>query len=624
MNGCSNRASTLHRTSRNIAVAIAFLGSMLPALGQQPFQTLLVGLDHRPVTSLNGDWHYLVDQSPARALYLENGAINDKSYAMNEHPNLVGKHNEEYDFSTAPTLKVPGDWNTQSPQLFNYEGVVWYQRDFDAQPKPGTRSFLHIGAANYRSHVWVNQKRVCDHEGGFTPFDCEVTSVLHPGSNFVVIAVDATRLIDGIPSVGYDWFNYGGLTRDVSLVTVPSAFIDDYDVHLSHGPAWQPGNMELTGYVHLLGAAAGTPVTIDVPEAGAIITVKTDADGRAPFSVKATRLTLWSPESPKLYKVRITSGIDELTDDIGFRDIRVDGTRILLNGKAVFLEGINAHAEAPVRGGRVNNDQDVVTIFSYIKELNANFVRLCHYPHDERMERAADRDGIMVWSEIPNWQHISFDKPEVYTKDVTMLKEMIRRDRNKASVIFWSVSNETPNNPIRTKFLTGLVNEARQLDSTRLITSALNSEHIEGNTVTLNDPFANVLDVIGINEYIGWYTGVPEDADTMHWILPEKPVVMSEFGAEAKYGNHGANDQRWTEEQQANVYNHQLVMLGKIPQLRGTAPWILADFRSNTRNIPKLQDGYNRKGLFSENGQKKQAFFILQRTYKDNTVGHAE
>ncbi len=149
-------------------------------------------------------------------------------------------------------------------------------------PKPGTRTFLHIGAANYRSHVWVNEKRVCDHEGGFTPFDCEVTSVLHPGSNFVVIAVDATRLVDGIPSVGYDWFNYGGLTRDVSLVTVPDAFIDDYDVHLAHGPAWQPGNMELTGYVHVLDAAAGTPVTIDVPEAGAKITVKTDGMAALP------------------------------------------------------------------------------------------------------------------------------------------------------------------------------------------------------------------------------------------------------------------------------------------------------------------------------------------------------
>ena len=611
---------------RSLAAAFVCLGMMLPAVAQQPFQTLLVGVDHRNTVSLDGDWHYLVDQAPFRALYTISGAVNDHSYAMNTHPNIFGgKHNEEYDFSTAPTLKVPGDWNTQVPQLFNYEGVVWYERDFDAQPKPGTRTFLHIGAANYRSHVWVNQKRVCDHEGGFTPFDCELTAVLHPGSNFVVIAVDATRLVDGIPSVGYDWFNYGGLTRDVSLVTVPTAFIDDYDVHLVHGSAWQPDNTELTGYVHVLDAPAGTPVMLDIPEAGVHTVLKTEADGQAPFSVKASQLTLWSPQTPKLYKVTLTSGSggqqDRLTDDIGFRDIRVEGTHILLNGRAIFLNGINVHAEAPIRGGRVDNDQDVATLFSYIKDLHANFVRLCHYPQDERMTRTADRDGILVWSEIPNWQHISFDKPEVYAKDVVMLKEMIRRDRDKASVILWSVSNETSNNPTRTQFLTNLANEARALDSTRLITSALNSEHIEGSTATLNDPLADAMDVVGVNEYIGWYGGAPEAADTMHWILPDKPIIMSEFGAGAKQSNHGADNQRWTEEQQANVYRHQLIMLSRIPQLRGISPWVLMDFRSTTRNIPILQDGYNRKGLISEDGKKKEAFFILQRAYEDNSVG---
>jgi beta-glucuronidase len=623
------RATVLHLLHRILAAACLCLGLMLPAFSQQPFQTLLVGVDHRTVSSLDGDWHYLVDQAPFRALYTNSGAINDRSYARNTHPNITGgPHNEEYDFATAPTLKVPGDWNTQVPQLFNYEGVVWYQRDFDAQPKPGTRTFLHIGAANYRSHVWVNEKRVCDHEGGFTPFDCEVTAALHPGSNFVVIAVDATRLVDGIPSVGYDWYNYGGLTRDVSLVTVPTAFIDDYDVHLAHGPAWQPGNTELTGYVHVLDAPAGTPVSLDIPEVGVHTSVKTEADGRAPFTVKANKLTLWSPQTPKLYKVTLATGSgeeqDKLTDDIGFRDIRVDGTRILLNGKAVFLKGINVHAEAPIVGGRVDNDQEVATLFSYLKDLHANFARLCHYPHDERMTRTADRNGIMIWSEIPNWQHISFDKPEVYAKDAAMLNEMIRRDRNKASVILWSVSNETGNNPTRTKFLTDLANEARKLDSTRLITSALNSEHVVGETATLNDPLTDALDVVGVNEYIGWYGGVPEDADNMHWVLPEKPIIMSEFGAEAKIGNHGPDTQRWTEEQQASVYKHQLVMFSKIPQLRGITPWVLMDFRSTTRNIPKLQDGYNRKGLFSEDGKKKQAFFILQKAYEDNTVGKPE
>jgi beta-glucuronidase len=611
---------------RFVFAATVVMGIGIPAAGQQPFQTLLVGVDHRTnVTSLDGDWHYLVDYPPFRALYTGSGAINDRGYALNSHPNITsGPHNEEYDFATAPTLKVPGDWNTQVPQLFAYEGVVFYERDFDAEPQPGTRTFLYIGAANYRSHVWVNQKRVCDHEGGFTPFDCELTAVLHPGSNFVVIGVDATRLKDGIPSVGYDWYNYGGLTRDVSLVTVPSAFIDDYDVHLAHGSTWQPGNTELTGYVHVLDAPAGTPVTIDIPEAGAKTTVNTDAEGNANFSVKAQQLTLWSPETPKLYKVNLSSGADKLTDDIGFRDIRVDGTRILLNGKAIFLKGVNLHAEAPIRGGRADNDQDVALMFSYLKDLNVNFVRLCHYPHDERMTRTADREGIMVWSEIPNWQQISFDKPEVYAKDVVMLKEMIRRDRNKASIIMWSVSNETSNNAVRTKFLTDLVNEARQLDPTRLITSALNTARRAGNEGILDDPFADVLDVVGLNQYIGWYGGQPEDADNIHWTLPQKPVIMSEFGAEAKIGNHGPVTQRWTEEQQAYVYKHQLVMFAKIPQLRGTTPWVLLDFRSTTRNIPLLQDGYNRKGLLSEDGKKKQAFFIMQKAYEDNSVGKPE
>ena len=596
----------------------------LPAAAQQPLQTLLVGVDRRSVTSLDGDWHYLVDAPPAGQLYSSNGQINDHGYAMNTHPNLVGKHNQEYDFATAPTIKVPGDWNTQVPQLFNFEGVLWYQRDFDAQPQPGTRTFLHIGAANYRSHVWVNQKRVCDHEGGYTPFDCEVTAVLHSGSNFVVIAVDSTRLADGIPSVGIDWFNYGGLTRDVSLVTVPNAFIDDYDLHLTHGPTFDAGNTQLTGYVHVLDAPAGTAVTIDIPEASAKTIVKTDADGNAPFSVNATKLVLWSPDSPKLYKVHLTAGEDSLNDDIGFRDIRVDGTRILLNGKAIFLQGANMHAEAPVHGGRASSQADADTVFGYLKDLHANFVRLAHYPHDERMERTADRDGIMIWSEIPNWQRISFDKPEVYAKDLAMLREMIRRDRNKASVILWSVSNETGNNPTRTKFLSDLVAEARKLDSTRLITSALNTIHANGNERVQDDPLCDVLDVIGQNEYVGWYEATPEEADSLHWTFPQKPVLMSEFGAEAKFGNHGPVDQRWTEEQQVYVLQHQFNMLAKIPQLRGTIPWILMDFRSPGRNIPRLQDGYNRKGLISEKGEKKQAFSYVQKVYVEHSAGKAE
>jgi beta-glucuronidase len=240
------------------------------------------------------------------------------------------------------------------------------------------------------------------------------------------------------------------------------------------------------------------------------------------------------------------------------------------------------------------------------------------------MERTADREGIMVWSEIPLWQHISFDKPEVYAKAVYMLNEMIRRDRNKASVILWSVSNETPNNPTRTQFLTNLANQARKLDSTRPITSALIGPHPEGNEMVQDDPFVDALDVVGQNEYVGWYLMRPEDTDNIKWRLPQKPILISEFGAEAKQGNHGGEDQRWAEEQQVNVYEHQFVMINKIPQVRGLIPWILMDFRSPGRNIPKLQDGFNRKGLLAEDGKKKQAFYLFQKAYKERSVGKAE
>lgn len=587
-----------------------------PSAAQQPLKPLLVDVDHRPAISLDGRWHYLIDMTGAN-LYTAQGKIKDNTYALNQRLDVSAPTKPaEYNFAAASTLNVPGDWNTQDPTLFRYEGVVWYERDFDFNPKPGTRTFLHIGAANYRSHVWVNGKRLCDHEGGFTPFDCEATQVLHSGSNFVVVAVDSTRLADGIPALNYDWYNYGGLTRDVSLITVPTQFIDDYEAHLVSGTT-----NKISGYVHVEGASAGLPVTVKVPEAHLAATVTTDSDGRAAFNLTADSLDLWSPESPKLYKLEIAAGEDTLKDDVGFRDIRVDGTKILLNGKPIFLRGVCVQGEAPYRTGRAYSEKDVDTLLSWVHDLHANFIRLAHYPNDERMLRAADRQGILVWSEIPLWQQIAFTNPEVYTKADTMLHEMIRRDRDKASILFWSVANETPNNPTRTAFLTRLAEQARSLDPTRPVTAALNTIRLEGSTITLPDPLAQSLDVIGVNEYIGWYQGEPALADSITWDLPQKPVIMSEFGAEALAGKHGTVNQRWTEESQADVYRHQILMLHKIPQLRGTSAWVLMDFRSPTRNLPLLQDGFNRKGLISEKGVKKQSFFVLKKAYEDSAIG---
>ena len=580
--------------------------------------TVLEDSDHRANFSLNGDWHYMVDPYFA-GLYTFHHEEKKDGWFENRKPRPGDTGPVEYDFSKSPTLRVPGDWNTQADRLFFYEGPVWYQRDFDFTPTAEKRIFLHVGAANYRAWFWVNGKRACDHEGGFTSFDCEVTGLVHAGGNFIVVAVDNTRRADGVPTLETDWWNYGGLTRDVSLIEVPQAFIDSYDLHLSRAD-----RKTIEGWVHVSGAKTGEEVTINIAEAEVTVTAKVDEDGRAVVRLVPKELSLWSPEHPKLYQVELTAAADTLKDDIGFRTVEVRGTEILLNGQPIFLRGVSIHAEAPYRTGRANTQKDVDTLLGWAKELGCNYVRLAHYPHDERMMRTADRMGIMVWSEIPVYWAVHFDDLTVLAKAEAQLGEEIGRDRNKASIILWSMANETPNTDARTRFLTTMAAKAREMDSSRLITAAL-LVRTEGHTKIVDDPLGKALDVIGANEYIGWYEQRPEDAGKTVWkIAYGKPMIMSEFGGDAKAGLHGSANERWTEEYQASIYRYQLGMLNHIPQLRGMSPWVLMDFRSPMRQLPGIQDYFNRKGLISDQGDKKQAFFILQKAYKDQSVGKAE
>jgi len=567
---------------------------------------VITGADIRPATSLDGNWATIIDP-------YANGF---SSYYRNQKQQPGDTRPIEYDFAKSPLLKVPGDWNTQRDALLYYEGTVWYQRDFAYQPKGHTRVFLHVGAANYRSWFWVNAQKVCEHEGGFTSFNCDITSAVHAGSNFVVAAVDNSRHEDGVPTLKTDWWNYGGLTREVSLIEVPDTFIDQYDVHLS-----RTQGSSIEGWLHVTGPAQGTDAEVEIPELGAGTHVRIGDGGLAAFHFDARGLQAWSPEKPKLYRVTLRAGADQIEENIGFRTVETRGTQILLNGKPIFLRGVCVHAEAPYRGGRAYSSKDAETLLGWAKELGANYVRLAHYPHDESMLRAADRKGLLVWSEIPVYWAIQFDNQMVLAKAERQLEEEIGTSRNHASIILWSMANETPNNEIRTHFIETLAQQARTLDPTRLITAAL-LVRSEGHLKIVDDPLGKALDVIGTNEYVGWYEQTPAGADTTDWRIDyNKPVIMSEFGGGAKAGRHGPASERWTEEYQADIYRHQLGMLNRIPQLRGMSPWILMDFRSPTRNLAGTQDGYNRKGLISEQGQKKAAFFVLQRAYLNNTVG---
>jgi beta-glucuronidase len=330
------------------------------------------------------------------------------------------------------------------------------------------------------------------------------------------------------------------------------------------------------------------------------------------------KLVAWSPDKPQLYDVSLTAGADRVDDRVGFRTIEVRGTDILLNGRPTFLRGVSLHEENPLRGGRAYSEEDARLLLGWAKELGCNFVRLAHYPHNEHMARVADEMGLMLWEEVPVYWTIQWENPETLANAKAQLTALITRDRNRASVVVWSVANETPVSEPRTRFLKQLVDTARALDSTRLVSAAMevHADPANPNHRIVDDPFGAYTDLLSFNQYVGWYDGLPDKLAQITWSFGyQKPVVISEFGADALQGFHADALTRFSEEYQEDLYRKTLAMLEKIPQWRGTTPWILVDFRSPRRPLPNVQDGWNRKGLIGENGTKKKAFYVLKEFY---------
>jgi len=582
-------------------------------------QNLIINVDNRSTVSLNGKWQVIIDPYET-GYYTYRYDINKNGYFRNEKArsktDLV-----EYDFDKSETLNVPGDWNSQQEKLLFYEGTIWYKKSFDRIKKPNKRAFVYFGAANYHSIAYLNGKKLGEHEGGFTPFNFEITQLVQEKDNFLVVKVDNKRRSDGVPTLNTDWWNYGGLTRRVMLIEVPDTFIKDYFIQLK--PAQERGLAEggkgslktVAGWIQLDGKQAEQTITVEIPDANIGQTFNTDANGYAEFEFDA-ELKLWSPDNPTLYDVTIKSRTDSVTDSIGFRSIETEGSKILLNGKPIFLRGISIHEQAPRSNSRAWSKEHSEKLLGWAKEMDCNFVRLAHYPHNEYMPRTADRTGMLVWSEIPVYWTIQWENEGTLENALNQLTEMITRDKNRASVILWSMANETPVSDARNKFLSQLVEQARKLDPTRLITAAMEKNYEGNNKPVINDPFGEYVDVLGCNEYIGWYEGLPDRCVLYTWKTTyDKPVIMSEFGGGALCGFHSDKHTRWTEEYQEYLYERQIEMLEKIPFLAGTSPWILTDFMSPRRPLPGIQDYWNRKGLISDKGEKKKAFYTMQRYY---------
>lgn len=585
---------------------------------------LITDIPGRHTTSLDGRWQYIVDPYETGFYdyrYKELAEDNPAAYWNTDKPQDKGDL-KEFGYSDKYTLQVPGDWNHQDRKFLYYEGTVWYHKSFDFHPrKAGEEVYLYFGAVNYRADVYLNGKKLGAHEGGFTPFNFKIPpGLLKDKDNYLVVRVDNKRHADDVPTLNTDWWNYGGITRSVLLVEVPPAFIRDYALHLAKTAPGEEPPARIEGWVALnrQPAGAGT-VTVEIPELH--IKKQFPRVGQlTPVSFTVPSLRLWSPADPSLYRVVISSGKDRITDLVGFRTIEASHGQVLLNGKPIFMRGICMHEEMPGGVRRAYSSEDARQLLGEARELGCNMVRLAHYPHDETMTRMADSLGILVWSEIPVYWTINFSSTAVLRKAEAQLTDMITRDRNRASVIIWSVGNETPVGEARTRFTHALIDSAHHLDNTRMVSAALEVNYNAAKGVhEINDPLGAYVDLVAFNEYLGWYGGTPDKCRTANWATPyDKPLFISETGAGAKYGYHADSLTRFSEEYQRWYFSEQVKMLARMPEnFVGLSPWVLNDFRSPKRNNPRFQQGWNRKGLFDDKGRKKEAFYVLKAYYRE-------
>lgn len=545
---------------------------------------------------LNGTWQYAIDQYDAclRQQWYKEKRFDENGYTLPL----------DYSFDQWPSIQLPCCWNVVDEKFLLYDGSMVFTRKFSCCRKNSERILLKIGAANYLCRVFLNGDYIGMHRGGSTPCYFDLTDSIS-AENRIILVVDSTRRPEQVPTENTDWFNYGGVYRDIELIHLPEVHIRDFQIGLVPDSTYN----KVQVMVKLSESCSGTAELV-IEELGVKeqILIENGA-GEAVVEVKPQ---LWSPDSPKLYDVQLSCMDDFVCDRVGFREIKVEHGEIILNGKPVFLRGISCHEDSAVNGKALTDDERLENIL-LAQELGCNFMRIAHYPHSERMARLADEKGILLWEEIPVYWAIRFDREATYEDAQNQLRELMRRDWNRASVIIWSVGNENADTDDRLRFMGRLAKCAHEEGGNRLVSAAC---LVDGEKNVIADRLAEYLDVIGINEYCGWYT---PDFEKLPQLMansrPQKPVIITEFGADALGGHHGTITDKGTEECQAYVYERQIAELRKIDYIKGMTPWILYDFRC-PRRTSCIQNYYNRKGLCSpDKSYKKMAFGFLQKFY---------
>lgn len=463
-----------------------FLSHLHIAAYRRDFEAKRINVAHsinvgsRPTHSLDGTWQILVDQYDT--------CLRAGWYAYGDEPSSP----VDCTFEGWETIEVPSCWNQAKGEWTYYESSMLYSRTFTVvQPTP-QRSFLCFEGVANRCFVFLNGTYLGYHEGANTPFAIEITDYLQI-ANRLLVSVDATRSALKVPSDNTDWFNYGGIYREVSLVHTPPSFIKDWFVRLQETntlsfEVWTEGDG--SGSLLFASQELGIHVALNIEYGYGSLLLPFDG-------------TCWSPSSPKLYEFTLQFGEDKVVDLIGLRTIETRGSDLLLNGKKLFLKGVCLHEDHPVMGKTVTQEMVMDTLQDAM-QLGCNLIRLSHYPRHRQVARLADELGILLWEELPVYWGIAFDQEQTLEDAKIQLTEMIYRDRNRSSVIIWSVGNENPDTDARYRFVSTLTDLAKALDPSRLVGAAC---LVNEGELRIQDRLEDSLDVIGLNEYYGWYDG---------------------------------------------------------------------------------------------------------------------
>ena len=553
------------------------------------------------------------------------------------------------------TIAVPASWNELFQDTRDYLGTAWYVNEFYVpQGWHGQAIFLRVGSANYAAKVWINGQYVGEHQGGHLPFAFEINDYVSLDKpNVVAIMVEGklapTRVppgnidrggmggfMSGYPNTSFDFFPYTGIQRPVILYAVPKTRIEDITVITEI----EGTNGVVKVAVKQTGQSGTGKAMLD-GENGTLIADMSFVDGVASAAIAVPEARLWSPEDPYLYAltVTLTDGdtiIDRYTLDVGIRTISVEGGKILLNGKPIYLTGFGRHEDFPVHGRGLNMPL-IVKDYALLKWIGANSYRTSHYPYSEEQMVMADREGILVIDEIPAVGLQFEDSEENIQTRLAMCKqqmeELIARDKNHPSVVMWSVANEPMPPAMIRRFLGGgdtTADEAKEARGTTFfqelfdLTRALDPSRLVTLVGVMGGPldWLDLADVVCINRYWGWYMQggriemgaefLAQELDGLYEQLG-KPIIITEFGADTIAGAHSDPPEMWSEEYQTEFLRAYLDVAAERPFVAGLHVWNFADFK--TGQGTHRASGLNMKGVFTRDRRPKMAAHLLRERW---------